>query len=100
MCWTSHNSQSNPKLMETTMPSAAALRPEQVPADSKPTLDAFPKTIGFTPNMMASFAASPIKCNTWANLLGPLRKAHDVNSRDTHGSKAWRERVTRDRYNS
>ena len=31
------------------MARTAALKPEQVPADSKPTLDAFAKTIGFTP---------------------------------------------------
>ena len=31
------------------MARTAALKPEQVPADSKPTLDAFTKTIGFTP---------------------------------------------------
>ena len=35
------------------MPRTTALKPEQVPADSKPTLDAFTKNIGFTPNMMA-----------------------------------------------
>ena len=29
-----------------------APKPEQVPADSKPTLDAFTKNIGFTPNML------------------------------------------------
>ena len=39
------------------MPRSAALTLEQVPADSKPTLDAFTKNIGFTPNMMATFAA-------------------------------------------
>ena len=38
------------------MPRTAAPKPEQVPADSKPTLDAFTKNIGFTPNMMATFA--------------------------------------------
>jgi hypothetical protein len=42
------------------MPSSAALKPEQVSADSKPTLDAFTKNIGFTPRMMATFAQSPI----------------------------------------
>ena len=31
------------------MARTAALKPEQVAADSKPTLDAFTKTIGFTP---------------------------------------------------
>lgn len=36
------------------MPRIEALKPEQVPADSKPTLDAFTKNIGFTPNMMAT----------------------------------------------
>ena len=42
------------------MARTAALKPEQVPADSKPTLDAFTKNIGFTPNMLATFAQSPI----------------------------------------
>ncbi|HSR78421.1 MAG TPA: carboxymuconolactone decarboxylase family protein, partial [Xanthobacteraceae bacterium] len=42
------------------MPRSAALKPEQVPADSKPALDAFTKNIGFTPNMLATFAQSPI----------------------------------------
>ncbi|MFL6673634.1 MAG: carboxymuconolactone decarboxylase family protein, partial [Massilia sp.] len=32
------------------MPRTTALKPEQVPADSKPTLDMFTKNIGFTPN--------------------------------------------------
>ncbi|MEX3910124.1 hypothetical protein AB4Y33_43230, partial [Paraburkholderia sp. BR14319] len=36
------------------------LTPEQVPAESKATLDGFAKNIGFTPNMMAAFAQSPI----------------------------------------
>jgi hypothetical protein len=60
------------------MPRAAALRPEQVPAESKPTLDAFTKNIGFTPNMMATFAASPIAFNAWATMFGSLSKALDV----------------------
>ena len=57
------------------MPRGAALKPEQVPADSKPTLDAFTEDIGFTPDMMAPFALSPIcrvcySCNALA-LCGP-----------------------------
>ena len=70
---------------ETTMPRTAALKPEQVPADSKPTLDAFTKNIGFTPNMMATFAQSPIAFNAWATLLGSLSKALDVKTRDSIG---------------
>lgn len=45
------------------MPRTITLKPEQVPAESKPTLDMFTKNIGFTPNMMASFAQSPIAFN-------------------------------------
>ena len=45
------------------MPRSAALKPEQVPADCKPALDAITKNIGFTPNMMATFAQSPIAFN-------------------------------------
>ena len=65
------------------MPRSAALKPEQVPADSKPTLDTFTKNIGFTPNMMATFAQSPIAFNAWATLLGSLSKALDVKTRDS-----------------
>lgn len=67
------------------MPRCAVLKPEQVPADSKPTLDAITKNIGFTPNMMAAFAASPIAFNSWAALLGSLSKALDVKTRDSIG---------------
>ena len=67
------------------MPRTAALKPEQVPADSKSTLDAFAKIIGFNPNMMATFAQSPIAFNAWAALLGALSKALDVKTRDSIG---------------
>ena len=62
-----------------------ALTPDQVPAASKPTLDMFTKNIGFTPNMMATFAQSPIAFNAWATLLGSLSKALDVKTRDSIG---------------
>ena len=67
------------------MARTAALTPEQVPAASKPTLDAFTRNIGFTPTMMASFAQSPIAFNAWATLLGSLSKALDVKTRDSIG---------------
>lgn len=67
------------------MPRSIPLTPEQVPADSKRTLDTFTKNIGFTPNMMATFARSPIAFNAWANLLGSLSKALDVKTRDSIG---------------
>src|SRR5262245_13320891 len=67
------------------MPRSAPLKPEQVPADSKPTLDAITKNVGFTPNMMAAFAQSPIAFNAWAALLGSLSKALDVKTRDSIG---------------
>ena len=67
------------------MPRIEALKPENVPADSKPTLDAFTKNIGFTPNMMATFAASPIAFNAWAALFGGMSKALDVKTRDSIG---------------
>jgi len=70
-------------LRKTTMPRSAALKPEQVPADSKPTLDAITRNIGFTPNMMAIFAQSPIAFNAWAALLGSLSRALDVKTRDS-----------------
>src|SRR5215475_16183162 len=58
---------------------------DQVPAESKPTLEAFTKNIGFTPSMMATFALSPIAFNSWATLLGGLSKALDVKTRDSIG---------------
>jgi uncharacterized peroxidase-related enzyme len=67
------------------MARAAALKPDHVPAASKTTLDAFTKNIGFTPNMMATFAQSPIAFNAWAALLGSLSKALDVKTRDSIG---------------
>jgi len=67
------------------MSRATVLSPEQVPAASQPTLDAFSKNIGFTPNMMATFAASPIAFNAWATLLGSLSKSLDVKTRDSIG---------------
>jgi uncharacterized peroxidase-related enzyme len=67
------------------MPRTPALRPDQVPADSKPILDAFTKNIGFTPNMMTTFAQSPIAFNAWAALRGSMSKALDVKTRDSIG---------------
>ena len=67
------------------MPRSAALKMEQVPDESKPTLGAFTKNIGFTPNMMATFAQSPIAFNAWATLIGSLSKALDVKTRDSIG---------------
>src|SRR5689334_20113140 len=61
------------------------LKQDQVPNDSKPTLDAFTRNIGFTPNMMAAFAQSPVAFNAWATLLGSLSKVLDVKTRDSIG---------------
>jgi uncharacterized peroxidase-related enzyme len=69
--------------METTMPRIAVPTPEQVPAGSKPTLDAFTKNIGFTPNMLATFALSPIAFNSWAALRSSLSKALDLKTRES-----------------
>jgi uncharacterized peroxidase-related enzyme len=67
------------------MPRIAALTPEQVPAESKPTLDAATRNLGFTPNMMATFARSPIAFNAWAALRLSLGKALDLKTRDCIG---------------
>jgi uncharacterized peroxidase-related enzyme len=64
------------------MPRTAPLTPEQVPADSRTTLDAFTKNIGFTPNMLATFAQSPIAFNAWATLRSSLNKALDMKTRE------------------
>jgi uncharacterized peroxidase-related enzyme len=65
------------------MPRSVAPKPEQVPADSKPTLDVFTKNLGFTPNMLATFAQSPIAFNAWATLRGSLSKALDLRTRES-----------------
>ncbi len=65
------------------MPRTAALRPQQVPAACRANLDSFTENLGFTPNMMATFAQSPIAFNAWAALLGSLSKALDVTTRDS-----------------
>jgi AhpD family alkylhydroperoxidase len=70
------------------MPRSAALNPEQVPANSKPNLDTFTKNIGITPNMMATFAQSPIAFSAWAAMLGSLSKALDVKTRGSIGLAA------------
>jgi uncharacterized peroxidase-related enzyme len=67
------------------MPRCEVPSAKQIPAESRPTLDAFTANIGFTPNMMAAFANSPIAFNAWANLLGSLSKALDVKTRDSIG---------------
>ena len=64
------------------MPRTTALKPEQVPPESKPTLDAFSKSLGFTPNMLASFAQSPIAFNAWAAFRSSLNKALDMKTRE------------------
>jgi alkylhydroperoxidase family enzyme len=56
-----------------------------VPSNRKPTLDAFTKNIGFTPNRMATFAQNPIPFNAWAALLGSLSKPLDLKTRDSIG---------------
>jgi uncharacterized peroxidase-related enzyme len=59
------------------------LTPDDVPAASQPALDAFTRTLGFTPNMMATFARSPIAFNAWATLRGALGKALDLKTRES-----------------
>lgn len=78
------------------MPRSAALKLDRVPADSKSTLDTFTRNIGFTPNMLATFAPSLIAFNSWAAPLGSLSKALDVRTRDSIGltvSKLISERL-------
>ena len=65
------------------MPRIAAPGPEQVPDESKPNLDIFTRNIGFTPNMLASFALSPIAFNAWASLRGSLSKSVDLKTRES-----------------
>ena len=63
------------------MARTALPKPQQVPTESKPTLDKFANDIGFTPNMLATFALSLIAFNSWATLLGALSKTLDVKTR-------------------
>ena len=69
------------------MPRTAALKPEQVPADSKPTLDMFTKNIGFTPKFHPKYdgdlRAEPDRVQLMGRLLGSLSKALDVKTRDS-----------------
>ena len=61
------------------------LAPEQVPTASRATLDAFTRNLGFTPNMMAAFAQSPVAFNAWAGLQGAMGQALDLKTRDSIG---------------
>jgi uncharacterized peroxidase-related enzyme len=65
------------------MPRIAAPSPEHVPADSKSTLDTVTKNLGFTPNMLAIFALSPIAFNAWNTLRGSLSMVLDLKTRDS-----------------
>jgi uncharacterized peroxidase-related enzyme len=65
------------------MPRTAVPNPEQVPTDSKRALDMLAKNIGFTPNMMAAFALSPIAFNAWATLGGSLCRSLDLKTRES-----------------
>lgn len=67
------------------MPRTEALKPDEVPADSKPTLDTFTRNLGFTPNMLATFAQSPIAFNAWANMRTSLNRALDLKTREIIG---------------
>ncbi|TXG98923.1 MAG: carboxymuconolactone decarboxylase family protein [Nevskiaceae bacterium] len=56
--------------------------PEQVPTESKPTLDLFTKNLGFTPNMLAIFAQSPTAFNAWFSLRTALNRTLDMQTRE------------------
>lgn len=76
------------------MSRTVVLTPEQVPAESKQTLDTFTRNIGFTPNMMAAFAQSPIAFNAWATLLGsPEQGARRKDTRQHRPCRLGGERV-------
>lgn len=64
------------------MPRSTPLSPDQVPAESRPTLDAFSKSLGFTPTMLATFARSPVAFNAWATFRSALNKALDMKTRE------------------
>lgn len=64
------------------MPRSAVPTPDQVPVASQPTLAAFSKSLGFTPNMLATFASSPIAFNAWATFRTGLNRALDMKTRE------------------
>lgn len=66
-----------------TVPRIPVPAPEQVPLDSRPTLDMFTRNIGFTPNMLATFALSPIAFNAWASLRRALSRSLDLKTRES-----------------
>jgi uncharacterized peroxidase-related enzyme len=65
------------------MPRTLVPKPEQVPVDSRPTLDLFTRNIGFTPNMLAVFAQSPIAFQSWATFRNSLSKVLDLKTRES-----------------
>lgn len=55
---------------------------EQVPDESKATLDAFTSHLGFTPNMLTLFAQSPIAFDAWFGLRRALNRTLDIKTRE------------------
>lgn len=70
------------------MPRIADLKPERVPAGSKPILDVSAGNIGFTPNMTAAVALSPIAFNALATPPRSLRRAPGSNPSRQGGSRS------------
>ena len=65
---------------------------DQVPA-SKPALDTFTKSIGFTPNIMANFPPSPIAFNSGGHPAFPAIKSQLGTELGTLGIDRWLESV-------
>jgi hypothetical protein len=76
------------------MTRTTVLKLEQVPAESKSTLAAFTKNIGFTPNMMAAFAQCVFRRIVTADF--GIVTAH-FGHRDRAFISAHRDRPFRDR---
>jgi uncharacterized peroxidase-related enzyme len=58
---------------------------DETPTASRPTLDAFNRQLGFTPNLFSIMSLSPNALTGWASLQGALAKTLDSNTRDAIG---------------
>jgi uncharacterized peroxidase-related enzyme len=69
-------------IRRTIMTRIALPADEQIPAASRPVVDAITKQLKMTPNLFRIMALSPNALNGWAGLQGALAKTLDTKLRD------------------
>src|ERR1700755_2644665 len=69
-------------IRRTIMTRIALPTDEQIPAASRPVVDAITKQLKMTPNLFRIMALSPNALNGWAGLQGALAKTLDTKLRD------------------